>query len=675
VTEIAQLLDRARSLLVANQPAEARTLLMSVVRQAPHDCDAVHLLAVACFTGGDAAEALPLFRKSVELAPSRRDFWTNYIAALSRFPQHAHEMLSAADQALRRFPDLADVWLLVSDHYRRQGEFAHRVNVLRHAIQALPHNVTLRLQLADCYQQGGQFDQAIAVLNPVLSDDPHHIEALRQLGTALNSQGNIQQACICWEKILAVDPHDEDALVKLVVGRRKCCDWRDFDALATQLRERTETNLQAGKPPLETVLVSLSTSMDGNYQFRLAKSWAESRGQRYRPRYSHSNTLSRPVDSGQIILGYVSDEFRDHPIGLLMRDYFKHHDRNRFRVIVYFDNPPDENDPVFQSIKSSCEESRLVAGMPHEQLADLIHRDGVDILLDLKGWRQGNRLAVFAMRPAPIGVAFQGFPGTTGAAYLDYVIVDDYIVPENESGQYAEKLAYLGRCYQVNAESKPTYEELRTHAGTRADHGLPQDAVVLASFNQAYKLEPQMVDVWLDIMRHAENSVLWLLELNEACRANLRKFAAEHGISPDRLIFAPWANHDAHLARLTHADLGLDTRNYTGHATTSDSLWCKVPVITLSGRHFASRVSASILREVGLNELIVEDVASYRDLALRLIDDETFRDSFRHQLTTEHLRATLFNTADYVRQMEDLFQQMHALHRQGQPPRMLRCRL
>jgi protein O-GlcNAc transferase len=674
VSDLAQLLDRAHNLLVAKNPAEARSLLTIAVAQAPDDHDAVHLLAVACFSVGDAEQALPLFRKSLELAPSRRDFWSNYIGALSTLPQRANEMLSAADQCLRRFPDLSDVWLRISDHYRRNGEFSHWQNVLRHAVGALPHDVTVRLRLAECYQQGGAFDRAIAALNSILADDPHHVEAIRLYGNVLTNQGKTQQACDCWGRILGVDPHDDDALLKLVVGRRKCCDWRDFDELATRLRQKTEANLRAGKPPVETPLVSLSTSMDGDYQFRLAKSWAEGRGQRYRPRFSHAPAAARNAAAGRITLGYVSDEFRDHPIGLLMRDYFQHHDRKRFRAIAYFDNAPDENDSVFQAIRSSCEESRLVAGMPHETLAEMIHRDDVDILLDLKGWRQGNRLAVFAMRPAPIGVSFQGYPGTTGADYLHYVVVDDCVVPEDESGQYSEKLAYLGRCYQVNSESTPPFDVLRTRAGSRRDHGLPQEAIVLVSFNQAYKLEPRMMMVWLDIMRQAENTVLWLLELNESCRANLRCFAGEHGVSPDRLIFAPWADNDAHLARLTHADIGLDTRVYNGHATTSDSLWCRVPVITVAGKHFASRVSASVLREVGLSELIANDLDEYRDLAIRLVGDEAYRNSIRNRLITDHLRATLFNTKEYVRRAENLFEQMIDLHRDGQPPRVLCCR-
>jgi protein O-GlcNAc transferase len=463
-------------------------------------------------------------------------------------------------------------------------------------------------------------------------------------------------------------------LLQLVTDRRKCCDWRDFDTLAARMREKTEANLRAGEAPVETVLLSLSASMDAEYQYRLAKAWADNRGKRYRPRYDHRQVARGPCDVRRITLGYVSDEFRDHPIGLLMRDYFRCHDRGRFRVIVYFDHQPDESDAVYESIRTSCEESRLVAGMDHESLADLIHRDGVDILFDLKGWREGNRLAVFALRPAPIGVAFQGFPGTTGASYVDYIVVDDCVVPESESVFYAEKLGYLGRCYQVNSANWPTYEELRAVAGTRRDHDLPEEAVVLASFNQAYKLEPQMWAVWMEIMRRAENTVLWLLELNEVCRANLQQFAAEHGVEPQRLVFAPWTDHERHLARLTHADIGLDTRIYNGHATTSDSLWCRVPVVTLRGQHFASRVAASILHEVGLEELVANDLAAYRDHVLRLIAEKALRESIRARLTTEHLRGTLFNTQDYVRRAEDLFQQMYELHRKGQPPRMLRCR-
>jgi predicted O-linked N-acetylglucosamine transferase (SPINDLY family) len=356
-----------------------------------------------------------------------------------------------------------------------------------------------------------------------------------------------------------------------------------------------------------------------------------------------------------------------------MRDYFKYHDRERFRVIVYFDHSPDERDAVYQSIRAACDESRPVAGMDHHSLASLIHRDRVDILLDLKGWRGQNRLAVFAQRPAPIAVSFQGFPGTTGATYLDYIVVDDCVAPPNEADCYTEKLAYLGRCYQVNSDSLPTYEKLYARAGRRADHSLPDDAVVLACFNQAYKLDPHMTAVWMEIMRRCESTFLWLLELNDACRSNLRQFAAEHGVATERLIFAPWADHDRHLARLIHADIALDTQFYNGHATTSDAIWTRVPVVTIEGQHFASRVSASILRVVGLNQLVASDLAEYRDLVLRLANDKSQRESYRALLTTEHLQATLFNTRDYVLRMENLCEQMITLHCGGRAPQMLRC--
>jgi protein O-GlcNAc transferase len=508
--------------------------------------------------------------------------------------------------------------------------------------------------------------------NAALSAEPRNLELLHLYGSILSVQGRISIANECWEKILAVDPHDGVALLRLVVGRRKCCDWRDFDALAMRIRQLTEANLQSGEPPVESVLLSLSTSMDQAYQCRLAKAWAANRGKRYQPRYTYSIAAPNTFHSARITLGYVSDELRDHPVGHLMRDYFKYHDSERFRVIVYFDHAPDERDAAYQAIRASCEESRVVARFDHCALADLIHRDGVDILVDLKGWRENNRLAVFALRPAPIGVAFQGFPGTTGATYIDYIVVDDFVAPAQENNCYAEKLAYVGRCYQVNANSLPPYEQLRTMAGTRDDHGLPAQAVVLASFNQAYKLDPHMMDVWMEVMRRCEQTVLWLLELNDACRTNLRQFAAERGIAPERLIFAPWADHDHHLARLTHADIALDTQIYNGHATTSDALWSRVPVITLAGQHFASRVSASILREVGLHELVTHNLAEYADLVIRLAGDHAMRESLRARLATEHLRATLFNTRDYVRRVENLFHQMTDLHRQGLPPRMLR---
>lgn len=521
----------------------------------------------------------------------------------------------------------------------------------------------------------GERDAAADELCAALDDGAVPGDVVGLCGLVLAGLGLLPHANRCWEILLALDPSHGAALLKLVVGRRKCCDWRDYDALADRLRRQTKSNLQAGLPPIETVLLSLATSMDGAYQHALATAWAANRGRHFPPAYHHDCTADRGTKRQLITIAYVSDELRAHPVGHLLRDYFGCHDRTQFRVIAYFDHQPDEADTVFQSIRAGCDLSRVVVGCDHPTLAEQVHRDNVDILIDLKGWREQNRLAVFALRPAPVAVAFQGFPGTTGAAFVDYVIVDDTVVPPEETPHYEEKLAYVGRCYQVNSASQPPYEELRALAGARHEHGLPSGAVVLASFNQAYKLDPHMMTVWMEIMRRAENTVLWLLELNPACQANLRQFAARHGVASERLVFAPWADRESHLARLTHADVGLDTRIYTGHATTSDAVWCRVPVVTLVGQHFASRVSASILHEVGWSELLTHDLAVYRDLALRLVDDAEFRRSLGARMTTAHLCATLFNTRDYVRRVEDLFLQMMDRHRRGLPPRMLRCQM
>lgn len=532
----------------------------------------------------------------------------------------------------------------------------------------LAHFITRSHELTD--QNDAARDLCVALESGTVP-----VDVVGLCGTTLAGLDMVQHANTCWEKLLAIDPSQEAALLKLVVGRRKCCDWRDFDSLANQLRRQTVANLQRGRPPIETVLLSLSTSMDREYQHALARAWATNRGRHYPAAYRHDRSAAGRIDPHRITIGYISDELRDHPVGHLLRDYFPHHDRERFRVIAYFDHRPDDTDAVYRSIRAGCEEARLVVGLDHRALAEQIYRDGVDIFIDLKGWRENNRLAAFALRPAPIGVAFQGYPGTTGAAYMDYIVVDDTVVPPHETGTYTESLAYIGRCYQADSTTQPPFDDLCLRAGTRQSHGLPHDAVVLASFNQAYKLDPHMMKLWLDVMRQAERTVLWLLELTPACRVNLQRFAAQHGVAAERLVFAPWADRDAHLARLTHADVALDTRTYTGHATTTDAVWCRVPVVTMLGQHFASRVSASILREVGWDELVTHDLAGYRDLALRLIRDVQFRAALRAKMTTAHLEATLFNTRDYVRRVEDLFLQMMERYRQGEPPQMIHCRL
>jgi predicted O-linked N-acetylglucosamine transferase (SPINDLY family) len=264
-------------------------------------------------------------------------------------------------------------------------------------------------------------------------------------------------------------------------------------------------------------------------------------------------------------------------------------------------------------------------------------------------------MGVFAERPAPVQVNWLGYPGTLGASYIDYIVADGVVLPEEEHRWYAEKVVTLPGAYQVNDDRRAAAEK---NPARRAEHGLPEKGFVFCNFNQSYKLTPDMFSCWMRLMKEVEASVLWLLEANPLFHANLRKEAEARGVSGARLIFAPIIDNDAHLARMRLADLFLDTLPYNAHTTCSDALWAGLPILTCRGTAFAGRVAASLLTAMGLPELITEDLGQYEQLALRLARDPVHLCGIREKIPQKRANSTLFATARYCRHLESAYRTM-----------------
>jgi protein O-GlcNAc transferase len=276
-------------------------------------------------------------------------------------------------------------------------------------------------------------------------------------------------------------------------------------------------------------------------------------------------------------------------------------------------------------------------------------------------------LGICAVRPAPIQVSYLGFPGTTGAGFFDYLIVDRIVAPEHHASHYSENLVYLPHCYQVNDHTQPISNKNMKNK----DFGLPEGRFVFCSFNNTFKIEPVMFDIWMKILREVPESVLWLLRGNETAERNLRREAEVRGVKPERLMFVERLPKHEHLARHGLADLGLDTRIYNGHTTTSDALWAGVPVVTLQGSHFASRVSSSILTAIGLPELIAHTPEEYAALAVRLAHDPGELQGIREKLLRNRLTEPLFDTSRFAGNLEKAYKEMWEIFLTGERPRQI----
>jgi predicted O-linked N-acetylglucosamine transferase (SPINDLY family) len=289
---------------------------------------------------------------------------------------------------------------------------------------------------------------------------------------------------------------------------------------------------------------------------------------------------------------------------------------------------------------------------------------GIDIAIDLKGYTQEGRSQLFAFRPAPLQVNYLGYPGTLGADFMDYIIADPVVIPSGQEHGYSEKIIRLPQTYQPNdrrrmsAASKPS----------RTACGLPEGAFVFCCFNNNFKITPNVFSIWMEILRAAEGSVLWLYEDNEQACVNLRREASSRGVDPARLVFARKQPLPDHLARLQLADLVLDTRPYNAHTTASDALWVGVPVLTQPGESFVSRVAASLLTAIGLPELIMQTEADYRQMAIALAQDQAKHASLREKLAHNRVSQPLFDAPLYTRHLEQAYQAIHARHLQGLAP-------
>lgn len=345
-----------------------------------------------------------------------------------------------------------------------------------------------------------------------------------------------------------------------------------------------------------------------------------------------------------------------------MAGLFETHDRERFAVSA-ISCGPDDRSAMRRRLEAAFERFEDVSHLADEDVVKLIRQLDIEVLVDLGGFTAGARPKILARRPAPIQVNYLGFAGTMGASYIDYIMADRIVIPEEEQKHYAEKVIYLPHSYQATDARRPL-----ANVTARSEVGLPADGFVYCAFNRTSKITPPLFDVWMRLLAKTAGSVLWLLDAEPIARENLKGEAVARGIAADRIVFAPQVPADAHLARHQLADLYLDTLPYNAHTAASDALWAGLPVVTCLGTAFAGRVAASILNAVGLPELVTRSLDEYEGLALRIAHDFELRTALKDKLASQRTTCPLFDTARMTRHVEKAFNEMWRRHCAGEAP-------
>ena len=506
----------------------------------------------------------------------------------------------------------------------------------------VPLTARYHQNLGDALAGAGQHQEAIgALFNALgLAGTIDHALMHYRLAVSFYALGLRSEATECFRTALTLGLGERDlaAQGQLTFIEREMCRWQRAGEDLAALR-RMAAQLPADSIVSATVFAHVTLTDDPEEHLRIARSCAAYSSLRIEP---FKPVPPHPLNS-RLRVGFVSADFHQHATAHLLAEVFEQLGSGCFEVTLY-SHGPEDGSPMRARLKRSCAHFVDVAKVNDLKVAQRIRDDGIEVLIDLKGYTLGSRVGIFAHRPAPVQAAFLGFPGTTGADYMDYFIGDAIVSPLDQSGHYSEKLALMPRCYQPNDRQRPLPLPC-----TREQVGLPGDSLVLCGFNQPFKLSPEVFDVWCRMLRQLPGSVLWLLQWNEHAPVQLRAQAEERGIDPTRLVFAPMAVTQQHMSRLALADLFIDTWPCNAHTTASDALWAGVPVVTYRGPSFASRVAASLLEAVGLPDLVTTTVDTYEAKVMELAQDAGLRQRLREHLIQARDNAPLFDSRGYTR--------------------------
>ncbi|MDE2209930.1 MAG: tetratricopeptide repeat protein [Betaproteobacteria bacterium] len=651
-------------LFQAGKLPEAAERIRASLKLEPRSPDAWSNLALVLDSAGRREAAVNALKEAAKLAPRSPEIYAN-LAASELGLGRAGEAEASARAAIAADSHYAAGWHNLALALQAQNRVLEALDAAGRAVGAAPAEPAYSGVKAQLEMAAGMMARARSTLDAALARTPRSAALRLELAGLLEREGDLAGAMNAYHDAMQLEPGNGAALSQLLFLRQRAADWCDLG----DLRKRFRDGVAAGLPMLSP-FVLLSQPSTRAEQRRCAETWSAAlapvvtaaAAEPVAAAPAPAASPARPLGSKRRLrLGYLSADFHTHATAYLAAGLFEAHDRGQFEVIAY-STGPDDRGTMRARLVRGFDRFIDVAGFAPERLADIIRRDGIDILIDLKGHTEGAAPAVLGLRPAPIQVHYLGYPGTLGGGLVDYLIGDAIVTPPQHAADYAETLALLPGSYQVNDRGRVVADPR-----SRDALGLPPQGVVLCCFNNSYKINPEVFDAWMQILAELPDAVLWLLarDTDADLTGNLRREAVRRGIDARRLAFAAPRPNPEYLALYRVADLFLDTWPYNAHTTASDALWAGCPVVTWRGETFAGRVAASLLTAVGLPELVCDDVEGYIATAIALARDPGERRRMRELLDGPGRQSPLFDTIATTRALEAAYLAMADQYRRG----------
>jgi protein O-GlcNAc transferase len=647
------LTDRANVLQVLHRHDDAIADLTQALAVAPDDFASLSGLGHALDAQDRREEALAAYERALAVRPGDVALLNARASALYRLGRHAEAMIEW-DRALASDSRLVPALVGRGNVLHVLGRSEEALADFDKAIEASPDYAVAPYNRGIVLNELGRYDEAIAAYQWAIAIKPDFVQALFNCGALLSERNRHEEAIASFERVLAADPEYPLALGNLAYVEAQCCSWQGRD----QVVQRVEEGVRRGKP-VNVPLAFLALSPDAEAQRICAASLVANK----HPSSPHPLWTGEVYGHDRIRVAYVSADFHEHALAILIAGLFEQHDHDRFETtgIVF---GPDKQSPLRSRIETTFDQVVDIRRKSDAEAAQLVRELEIDIAVDLMGFTNGSRTGIFAHRPAPVQVNYLGYPGTMGAEYMDYILADRYLIPDTLRRHYAENVVYLPDTFQVN-DAKRRVSDVTP---SRSDVGLPLEGFVFCAFNNSFKITPDVFAVWMRLLDRVPGSVLWLIANNSLVEANLRREAQDRGVAPNRLVFAPRLPYPEHLARYRLADLFLDTLPFNAGTTASDALWAGLPVLTCSGEAFAARMAGSLLHAVGLPELITHSLADYEALAFQLATDAPRLFSIRQELARNRDTYPLFDTDRFRRNLEAAFRTMWEKTQRGETP-------
>ncbi len=659
----------------------AERMAQAILRINPKDLAALQVQGLAMAMGNRNAQAVIPLSKAAQLDPKNRELLANLAKA-----QHGASLFTEAIQSLEKLnrltpknpqilTDMGTAYAKLKQYdkastcYERALEleptyflaWSNRGNLLTElsfaseavasyekALQLNPNYPETWTNCGNAFFDLGRFEDALMAHERALALDPNYGEAWSNRGNALLELKRGEEAYESYQKAFSLKPAHPYLVGQFLAAKLTSCIWDDDHPTVAHMLDLVANHQVACLP-----FTLLQTPASLELQKHSAKIFI---ADRYLAINSKIIPFEKNSSNEKIRIGYFSSDFKDHPVGILVENLIRLHDHHRFEVYGFFLNQKS-GDAVEGRLVDLFDKTFNLFGLNDPAAQELIVEQKLDIAIDLNGHTAGARTGLFARKIAPIQVNYLGYAGTSGADFYDYLIADAVAIPSEHHIHYTEKIAYLPHSFfPVDTSIAP---EQFGDLPTRSSQGLPDTGFIFACFNNAYKINPPIFSIWMDLLKQVPGSVLWLSKASSKAMKNLQREAQARGVDSSRLVFATRvpARVD-HLSRLRLADLFLDTPNYNAHATAADALWAGVPVLTILGHTFAGRVAASQISALGLPELIVHSAEEYTAKALELAQHPEQLTQLKERLEKNRYQTPLFNTKQYVKDLEGLYESL-----------------